>query len=240
MCGRYVTPDLRAMESCFRLGSHNWSGWINRYNVGPTMSVPVIFKPHEEILGDVARWGLIPSWWKKEAPPTMTFNARSEDAAVKPIWSQSIKSARCLMPARGWYEWNENEPVKTSMGRKGHQPYYFHSPGNEVITIAGLWSMWRAPNDVTVLSCALLTREAAGEQVAKIHHRMPVVLNPSQFEAWLSTASSAKEVAEMIAQSRSDFVAHRVSTKVNNVRNESPDLIEEMPVHSETLFPIIP
>lgn len=236
MCGRYVTPDDRAMESYFHPGRHHWKAWINRYNVGPSMPVPIVYMPHGEVLGDIARWGLIPTWWKKDAPPTMTFNARSEEAASKPTWRQSMKALRCLMPAKGWYEWNENEPVTTRSGRKGHQPYYFHSPGNEVVAIAGLWSLWQAPNGSAMLSCALLTKEAAGAQISEIHHRMPVVLDPMQFEAWLSPESSATEVVAMIARSRSDFVAHRVSTKVNNVRNESPDLIEEVPAHSHNLL----
>ncbi len=232
MCGRYVTPDARAMESYFHLGRHNWKGWITRYNVGPTQPVPIVYMPQGEVLGDVARWGLIPSWWKKDTPPTMTFNARSEEAASKPTWRHGIRSARCLMPARGWYEWNEHEPVKTAAGRAGHQPYYFHAPDAEVVAIAGLWSLWHGPH-ATVLSCALLTREAAGTDIAAIHHRMPVVLRPADFAAWLSPDTPAPEVAGLIAQSRGDFVAHRVSTQVNNVRNESSDLIDEVPPEGE-------
>jgi len=229
MCGRYVTPDERAIESYFRLGRHNWKGWVQRYNVSPTMPVPMIYLSRGEVLGEVARWGLIPSWWKNAVPPSMTFNARSEEAAFKPTWRNSMQSARCLMPARGWYEWNENEPITTSAGRKGHQPYYFYDAESGVVAIAGLWSMWHAPNGPEVLTCALLTKEATVGTIAQIHHRMPVVVDPSQFEKWLSPGSSATEVAAMIAGSRSDFVAHRVSTKVNNTRNESPDLIEEAP-----------
>ena len=229
MCGRYVTPDERALESYFHLGRHNWKGWTARYNVGPTMRVPLVYLPQAEVLGDIARWGLIPSWWKKETPPALTFNARSEEAASKPMWRHGIRSARCLMPARGWYEWNENEGVVTGSGARGHQPYYFHSPDTEVVAIAGLWSRWRAPDGSEVLSCALLTREAGAAGIAAIHRRMPVVLDPSQFAEWLSPRSSASDVEAMIAGSRADFVAHRVSTRVNSVRNDSPELIEEVP-----------
>ncbi len=234
MCGRYVTPDERAMENDFHLGRHNWKPWINRYNVGPTMPVPMVYMPHGELVGDIARWGLIPTWWKKEAPPTMTFNARSEEAASKPTWRHSMRLARCLMPAKGWYEWNENEPITTNAGRKGHPPYYFHSSGSDVVAIAGLWSLWRAADGSQALSCALLTKEAAAGNIVQVHHRMPVVLDPSQFEAWLSPETSAVKVAAMIAESRSDFIAHRVSTQVNNTRNDSWDLIEEVSAHSKS------
>lgn len=229
MCGRYVTPDARAMESCFHLGRHNWKGWITRYNVGPTMPVPIVYRPHGEDVGEIARWGLIPSWWKKETPPTMTFNARSEEAAAKPTWRHSLRAARCLMPARGWYEWNEHETVLTSARRKGHQPYFFQAEDRGVVAIAGLWATWHAPDGSEVLSCALLTREAPGGDIARIHHRMPVVLAPAQFDAWLSGQTPADEVSGLIAHARTDFTAHRVSTRVNSTRNDGPDLLEEVP-----------
>src|SRR5690606_32320535 len=131
------------------------------------------------------------------------------------------RQQRCLMPARGWYEWCEHESVATTHGRTSHQPYFFHDPNAEVLAIAGLWSLWQAPGGATLLSCALLTREADAEPLARIHHRMPVVLRPEQFDAWLSEDTEADAVADLIAASRSDFAAHRVSTKVNSVRNES-------------------
>jgi len=232
MCGRYVTPDERAMENYFHVGRHNWNTWATRYNVGPTMPVPVVYNPHGETVGDVARWGLIPSWWKKDAPPAATFNARSEEAAKKPMWRSGMRSTRCLLPARGWYEWNEHEPVRTGSGRKGQQPYYFHDPATEVVAIAGLWSWWQSADGSEVLSCALLTREAPAGPIADIHHRMPVVLAPSEFPAWLSRTTSPRDVAAIVAGSRTDFAAHRVGTQVNNPRNESPDLIEEVPPQS--------
>lgn len=225
MCGRYVTPNDRAMESYFHLGRHNWSAGLNRYNVAPTTQVPIVYSVHGETVGNSARWGLIPTWWKDEVPPSLTFNARSEEAATKPTWRQSMRSARCLMPAKGWYEWNENEPALSLSGRKGRQPYYFHCPGEDVMAIAGLWSLWKSSEGVEVLSCALLTKEAGAANIAKIHHRMPVVLDPSQFDAWLSPEATSTEVTALIANSRTQFNAHPVSTKVNNVRNDSSDLI---------------
>lgn len=229
MCGRYVTPDDRAMERYFHLGRHNWRGWTSRFNTGPTMPVPIVYQPHGEVIGDVARWGLVPSWWKRDTLPSLSFNARSEEAASKPMWRHSLRVARCLMPARGWYEWNEHEPVTTATGRKVHQPYYFQSTGSDVIAIAGLWAHWQAADGSELLSCALLTREAPPGPLASIHHRMPVILAPAQFDAWLSPATPPAAVAGLIAHSATEFRAHRVSTRVNSVRNESPDLVEEVP-----------
>ena len=229
MCGRYVSPSERSMEDYFHIGRHNWEGWVQRFNVAPTTPVPIVYQPQGERMGDIARWGLVPHWWKQEKLPALTFNARSEEAARKPTWRDSLRQQRCLMPARGWYEWNENETVPTTRGRTSYQPYFFHDPNAEVLAIAGLWSLWQAPSGSTLLSCALLTREADAEHLASIHHRMPVVLRPDQFDAWLAVDTAADTVAGLIAESRNDFVAHRVSTKVNNARNEAPELIEEYP-----------
>lgn len=229
MCGRYTTPDKAAIDQNFHIDHHDWSGLIKRFNVGPTMSVPILYTPEgDAVVGTIARWGLIPSWWKKESLPTMTFNARSEEAATKPMWRHGMRTSRCLMPACGWYEWNENEKVTHDSGRKTNQPYFFYSPKDEVIAIAGLWSTWQAPNGDEVLSCALLTKETTTKGLAEIHHRMPVVLNPSQFSTWLSPKSTGKDVEAMIESSRIDFLAHRVSIKVNSTRNDSPELIREI------------
>lgn len=228
MCGRYATPSPAALAKQFPGLPNNWEGLPQRFNIGPTMPVPIVYRPEGTgTVGDIARWGLIPSWWNKDTLPNLTFNARSEEAATKPMWRRGMKAARCLMPVQGWYEWNENETVSTGKGRKTHQPYYFHSPGEPVLVIAGLWSVWLAPDGADVLSCALLTREAEGE-IAAIHHRMPVVLDPAQYDTWLSPDATAKDAADLIAGSRFDFEAYRVSTRVNSVRNDDAELLEKL------------
>lgn len=229
MCGRYVPPDEAAIERSWQIGRRNWPGWIKpAFNVAPTTIVPIIMRDAGATLVlAAARWGLIPHWWKKETPPTLTFNARSEEAAQKPTWRQSLRTMRCLMPARGWYEWNESEPVRNDSGRKVNQPYFVYSPGTDVIAFAGLWSMWERPGTAPLVSCALLSKEAA-PRIAHIHHRMPVVLKPEQYDAWLDPATSASDVAELIATAKVDFEGYRVSTKVNSPRNDFPELLERV------------
>ena len=227
MCGRYVLPEEGEIERVWHIGRHNWrERTFPRFNVAPTTQVPIIRRADDGVLElDGARWGLIPTWWKKEVPPAITFNARSEEASQKPTWRQSMRSMRCLMPVRGWYEWNEHEQVTTESGRKTNRPYFIHCPSSEVIAFAALWSIWQAPNGAAVLSCALLTKEAA-PSIAAIHHRMPVVLAPDQFEDWLGPATAFAEVSALIAAARGDFTGYPVSTKVNNARNDSPELVE--------------
>lgn len=232
MCGRFATPSGAAMQKVWRIEDVDWDAWVEHYNVAPTQTVPMVVHSREHGLRLLpARWGLIPSWWKKDTPPSLTFNARSEEAAEKPTWRGSLRSMRCLMPAMGWYEWCEHEQTRSTSGRKVNQPYYIHSPSEPVIAIAGLWSIWQSPQGGEVVSCALMTKEAAAS-ISAIHHRMPVVLKPDQFDTWLSSMTSPDGVQALIDGSQRDFVGHRVSTRVNSTRYDQADLLEEIPPSS--------
>jgi putative SOS response-associated peptidase YedK len=233
MCGRYVLPDEESVAESWQIACGRCRGWFKPlYNVAPTAQVPVIVQTKDnglELLG--ARWGLIPGWWQKDVPPARTFNARSEDAAHKPVWRESLRSARCLMPARGWYEWNENQPAQGKAGRKVKQPFFICCPGAKVIAFAGLWSVWERPGSEAVVSCALLTKPAA-PSLAGIHHRMPVVLRPEQQAPWLDTATAADAIQAIIAAAREDLEGFPVSTQVNDVQNDFPELLEKVRVHA--------
>jgi putative SOS response-associated peptidase YedK len=234
MCGRFATPSGAAMQKVWRIEDVDWDAWVEHYNVAPTQTVPMVVQSRDRALRLLpARWGLIPSWWKQPAPPSLTFNARSEEAAEKPTWRGSLRSMRCLMPAMGWYEWNEHEQTRSTSGRKVNQPYYILSTDDPVIAIAGLWSIWNSPLGVEVVSCALMTKEAAPSNQA-IHHRMPLIPAPDHFDAWLSPETSLDEVRSLIQGSRGDFIGHRVSTRVNTARYDDAELLVE--VTSSSLF----
>lgn len=229
MCGRYVTPEESEIERYWHIGSRNSGRWIRRgFNVAPTTLVPIL---RESVGGQLellpARWGLIPFWWKEETPPRFSFNARSEEAASKPMWRQALHSTRCLMPAVGWYEWNERESVRNPAGRLVHQPYYIHPTNDELLAFAGLWSVWQSPSGEEVLSCAMLTR-AATPALEAIHTRMPVVLGREQQEAWLAPQLSPKEVAALVDNAGPALVGHRVSLLVNRQENDGAELIEPL------------
>lgn len=228
MCGRYVDPDEAALERFWKIDRRNWNPFNPpRFNVAPTLQVGVIMRAADgaiELNG--ARWGLVPPWWKQDKAPGMTFNARSEEAAEKPMWRSSLKSMRCIMPAGGWYEWNESEPAMGPTGKPCNQPYFHYCPG-EIVPIAGLWSVWRRPDANPILSCALITKEAA-PSVAHVHHRMPVILKPEHYDAWINPETSPDEVQAIIADARGEFVCHKVSTRVNSAKNEGADLATEL------------
>jgi putative SOS response-associated peptidase YedK len=228
MCGRYVTPQEAEMERYWRIDRRSPHPFSRRFNVAPTTTVPMLMHEDGELTLHAARWGLVPHWWKQPKPPALTFNARSEEAASKPMWRHAYRNSRCLMPAEGWYEWNQGERVDPATGEilKVKQPHYIYRTGEPVFAFAGLLSHWTNPDGESVLSCAVLTK-AAAPSLTDVHDRMPVVLLPEQYEEWISPAlTDADAVALLIADAQTDFAHHVVSTRVNNARNESADLIE--------------
>lgn len=118
MCGRDVSPDIAAIERQWHIGGQNNNPFRGRFNVLPTTQVPVIrcARDADELELIDARWGLIPHWWSKPKLPTSTINARSEEAAGKPMWRFAYRQARWLIPAVGWYEWKPMERVEAATG----------------------------------------------------------------------------------------------------------------------------
>jgi putative SOS response-associated peptidase YedK len=139
----------------------------------------------------MARWGLIPFWWKDAKPPRLTFNARSEEAASKPMWRVPVSKSRCLVPALGWYEWQEVERVSPETGeiQKVKQPYFIRLPGGGPFTFAGLMARWTPEGAGPMVSCSIITKEAEGP-AAEVHSRMPLVLPRDTEGAWLDSAQT--------------------------------------------------
>ena len=166
------------------------------------------------------RWGLMPSWWKKKAKETpATFNARAETVAEKPMFRAAFKRNRCLIPASGYYEWKDTET--------GKQPYYFSTENGSPMTIAGLWDEWKdIETGEPLKSCTMIITERE-RFVSKIHDRMPVLLTPFQFDAWLS-GSAGTEM--LVPWSQRSLQAWPVSRRVNSSRapSDDPTLIDQM------------
>jgi putative SOS response-associated peptidase YedK len=125
------------------------------------------------------RWGLVPWWWKKKAKEApATFNARAESVAEKPMFRDAFKRSRCLIPASGYYEWQ-----KTPTGK---QPYYYIARDGSPLTIAGLWDEWKDIETGEPLKSCTMIITNANELASKIHDRMPVLLQPKDFDGWLN------------------------------------------------------
>ncbi|HKQ23144.1 MAG TPA: SOS response-associated peptidase [Burkholderiales bacterium] len=234
MCGRYVSPSDAEIERFWHIGRHNYAPFGPLYNVSPTALIPTLRRGDTGGLDLVmTRWGLIPFWWKDAKPPCNTFNARSEEAATKPMWRDPASKARCLVPALGWYEWDEVERVDPATGevKKAKRPHFMHLPDRRPFAFAGLMSRWTTESATAEFTCAILTRDAVGPS-AEIHTRMPIALPKDVESAWLDPALTDAANAIELARERAvtEFVHHPVNPRVNHTRNEGAELIE--PVHS--------
>jgi putative SOS response-associated peptidase YedK len=174
------------------------------------------------------RWGLVPSWAKDRSVGSRMINARAETAAEKPAFRKALASRRCLMPARGWYEWKRDGSSK--------QPYFVTGTDGASLAMAGLWEFWRSPSQDNpqenpqesrvLITCAVLTTDAVGP-LTEVHHRMPLLLPPERWNEWLDPDAAA--AATLLAPPSADLVAglelRPVSSLVNNVRNQGPELL---------------
>ena len=147
-----------------------------RYNIAPTQDVTVIRAGDERRYASQMRWGLVPFWAKDLSIGAKMINARAETVAEKPSFRSAFKSRRCLIPADGFYEW---------VGPKGNkQPYRIVINDDELFAFAGLWESWDKEGE-TVESCTIITCQP--NDVAKqVHNRMPVILAPDNYDAWLT------------------------------------------------------
>ncbi len=234
MCGRYVSPEEAAIERQWHVGRGEGNPLAGRFNTSPTTAIPIL--RHVASRGTeiaTARWGLIPNWWKNEAPPTFSFNARLEEAAGKPMWRHPLRHSRCLIPAQGWYEWQaiDGQDPKTGKPKTLKKPHYLYRADGALLAFAGLLSVRTTPEqDAPLLSCAILTRAAVGP-VAEVHDRMPLVLDDAANAEWLDPGfSDPKRVDALIARHAlaEAFAHHTVSTAVNNSRSEDPRLIDRV------------
>lgn len=214
MCGHYVSPGQASIESAWRIGRANGNPFPRRYNVQPTTEVPLLRLDAGELVLAAARWGLVPHWWKQDKPPAFTINARLEEAAGKPMWRDPMRHSRCLLPAEGWYEWQDLPG--------GKQPHHIRRADGGLFCFAGLMSVWQDR-----VSCAVLTKAAAGP-VAEVHDRMPVVLPHEAHAGWLDAGLGDASAYARDHALYEEFTHYRVSTRVNNARHEGPELLDPL------------
>jgi len=165
------------------------------------------------------RWGLIPAWVKEPGEFSTLINARSETAAQKPSFRAAMKYRRCLVPADGFYEW---------AGQKGKKhPFHIHREDGQPIAFAGLWEHWLGAGGSEMESVTILTTEA-NANVAPIHERMPVIIDPDDFDAWLDCDRlSVEDVQELLCPVPDGILeAVEVGRRVNNPENDEPDVMK--------------
>lgn len=214
MCGRFVGfRSLEQLKTYFPIDKAACEVTEN-YNVAPSQEVLAIVNRDKENWLDTFHWGLVPFWAKDVSVGTRLINARAETVATKPSFRNAFKKRRCLIPADGFFEWH---------GKKGEkQPVFIKLPDDVPFAFAGLWETWYPKDDTDsiYLSCAIITTDASAS-MRDIHHRMPVILKPEVYAAWLDDENDDSSVLENIITTGfyTEFVSHPVSKQVNSVRN---------------------
>ena len=196
------------------------AGHAPGYNVAPTDPILAVLRRDEATVLTELRWGLIPSWATKAADGARMFNARAETVAVSPAFRSSFAKRRCIVPTDGFYEWDKAGGTR--------QPYLLRPPEDGILALAGIWSAWKDPaTGLWVPSASVITTEANGA-VGAIHDRMPVLLPQEAWTRWLDPAlPDVSELMPLLRPAPDDVLALiPVSTRVNSVRNDGPDLME--------------
>ncbi|MFN4294249.1 MAG: SOS response-associated peptidase [Thermoflexales bacterium] len=219
MCGRYtLTVAPEQLMARFNLTGADFAA-KPRYNIAPTQLVAVVYDTSPRALS-AARWGLVPSWAKDPNIGARMINARAETLAEKPTFRNLLKKRRCLVLADSFYEWRKNPDGSKT-------PMRVMLASEEPFALAGLWDAWKTPEGEQMRTCVIVTTES-NALVAPFHNRMAAILPPEREADWLSHDHDDATFLQSLLQ---PFPAERmkcypVSSRVNNVKNDDPALIE--------------
>jgi putative SOS response-associated peptidase YedK len=218
MCGRFTltsAPGRLGQRFALDEGPEELAP---RYNIAPSQDVLVVANRAPRALRPL-RWGLVPSWAKDSAIGHRMINARAETLAERPAFRSALARRRCLIPADGFYEWQRQ-------GRAKKQPFHIRSRDGAPLAFAGLWELWRGPDGVALGSCVIITT-AANALLAPIHDRMPAILPPEAWSAWLDPAEhAAGALTPLLVPCPDDWLeAVPVSTHVNSPAHDDPQCL---------------
>lgn len=215
MCGRFsITTEARILAERFD-ASLPPGTFPPRFNVAPSQDVPVILNraPHSITF---VTWGFIPHWARQTSRIHAAINARVESVGEKPMFREAFRHMHCLVLADGFYEWKkEDDGTKV--------PYRIVLKSREPFAFAGIWDESRNAEGHSQRTCAILTTEAH-EAIAPIHHRMPIILKRNNEHEWLLGLEDTPSILEPIEPEHLN--AYEISTRINNPRNNSKDVIE--------------
>lgn len=191
MCGRFaLTLPPEAVRSYF--GYRDQPNFPPRLDIRPTQPVAIVRLEQGERRFALVRWGFIPGFVKDEKDFPLLINARAETAFEKPSFRNAIRRRRCLFIADAFYEWHKLD----EKGRR-KQPYVIRRPMLGPLALGGIWESWQSPNGSELETAAILT-VSANATIAAIHDRMPVILDPSGFEAWLAADTPRNDVERLM------------------------------------------
>ena len=218
MCGRFAlkAPPAEIMRA---FGVDAVPELAPRYNIAPTQDILVIRHPWREpearLEAARVKWGLLPSWAKDISMAAKLANARGETVAEKPAFRSAFRRMRCLIPADGFYEW-EATP-------SGKQPWFLRLKSQAPLAFAGLWEHWQGPDGAPLETATIITTDA-NELVRPVHDRMPVILQPGDYAAWLGAQTKTEDLKALLKPLPADLMErYRVSRRMSNARNEGEE-----------------
>jgi|SRR5271157_1314969 len=233
MCGRYrLSKRKQLIEEYFETA--NEVDWEPRYNIAPSQNVGIIrqnpSRPRREF--SQVRWGLIPYWAKEASIGHKMINARSETVLEKPAFREAFRNRRCLVPADGFYEW-----VRTGRSK---QPMHIGMQDDSLFAFAGIWDLWKDASESLVETCSILTT-TPNSLLAEVHDRMPVILEPENYELWLDPGFKDLDTLTTMLKPFDPTLmkCYPVSTLVNSPANDNPGCAAEFepaPSSGERLF----
>jgi len=235
MCGRFVASrPVREIARLLEVDEVDVPPELSlpRWNVAPQATVLAVTEPrpepgHRRL--SAFRWGLVPWWAKDPSIGGRAFNAKAETVRDKPMFRGPIEKQRCVVPADAFFEW---APASRSDPVRSKQPWCFTAPGSGLLLLGGLWDQWRPRHDQSappLRTCTILTTDA-NDVVGPVHDRMPVLITEEDLEEWLSPDPlSSGELDRLIRPAPpSALEAFLVSTRVNDAREEGPELVEPL------------
>ena len=239
MCGRFaITLPPEAVRAFFQYVEQ--PNFPPRANIAPTQPIPIIrlertpdgAKSRHFVL---VRWGFLPGFVKDPKDFPLVINARSETAAEKPSFRNALKRRRCIIAADAFYEWRRDKLGK-GKNKKPSVPFLIRRRDGAPMAFAALWESWSGPNGEEMDTACILTT-AANNLMAPIHDRMPVILEPENFDRWLDTSDDDAETAIELMQPAAEDVleAFEISTDVNKVANDNLGMME--PIEGGERYP---
>lgn len=215
MCARYAFFSGKIIKEDFGLPAI--PDLTPRYNIAPTQAVPAIIQhPDGQRELTFFQWGLVPSWAKDPSIGTKMINARAETLAEKPSFRTAYKRRRCLLPADGFFEWTGPQGAR--------EPHFIHRADGKPMALAGLYEYWEGV-DGALQTCTIVTT-AASDWMARLHDRMPVILEHDDYASWLDLSTRPEALQVLLAPGSVELAEHLVPKAVGNPRFDDPSVVQ--------------